>query len=284
MVRASQLTISAEELFGFLFCKEHGTEYLAMLYHAYIDDSADRNRERLIVCGAIIGNRAEWGMINGKWRNRLAQDELQYFKSSQCETLNGQFHKFREYGPEDGKKRALAVRDDLYSIITNAPIIALGVTLSVPFHRIMLSDPHKFGEIPQVPYRLAFQQVLAESAKAILLLGRGNIVTFGHDDGDDFHVLHDLYKEFKKRNPHYAAIMHDFVPLDDKVHPPVQAADVAAWVTFQHANESLSNPTPQTPKRLGNRMYKIVNWSDNPQPTVPDFTSGELPALAVYAP
>jgi hypothetical protein len=108
-----QLPMSAEELFGFLFCHEQGKEHLAMLYHAYIDDSADRKRERLVVCGAIIGNKTEWGMVNGKWRTRLAQDELDYFKSSQCETLNGQFHKFRKYGMDEGKKRALVVRDDL---------------------------------------------------------------------------------------------------------------------------------------------------------------------------
>jgi len=255
-----------------------------MLYHAYIDDSADRNQQRLVVCGAIIGNKTEWGMVNAKWKARLAQDGLDYFKSSHCESLNGQFHKFRQSGMEEGKRRALLVRDDLYAIIQNAPIIALGVTLSIPFHRTMLSDPKTFGEIPKVPYRLAFQQALAESAKAMILLGRGNIVTFGHDDGDDYPVLHDLYKEFKKRNPRYAKILADFVALDDKLHPPVQAADVAAWVTFQHANEGVSNSSPQPPKRLGNRMYKIVNWVDRPASPICRTDDEDAPAKAVYGP
>jgi hypothetical protein len=39
--------------------------------------------------------------------------------------------------------------------------MALGVTLSVPFHNVMKGDPEKFGRIPDIPYRLAFQQIIA---------------------------------------------------------------------------------------------------------------------------
>jgi hypothetical protein len=148
----------------------------------------------------------------------------------------------------------------------------------------MLADPVKFGEIPAVPYRLAFQQVLAECAKVMILLGRGNIVTFGHDDGEDFHILNGLYKEFKKRNPRYQRLMADFVPLDDKLHPPIQAADVAAYVTYKYAEAYAENPTPDNLKRLRGNMFKVVNWLDQPVPTKPDFTTEELPAKAIYVP
>jgi hypothetical protein len=150
----------------------------------------------------------------------------------------------------------------------------------------MRDDPTTFGAIPEVPYRLAFQQVLAECGKAMQLLGRGNVVTFGHDNTDDFHVLHALFKEFKKLNPRYASILADFIPLDDKSHPPVQAADVAAWVTFQRANDYVSNPSPEATKRLfGVCMYKIVNWLDSPTSQLGKrFTEDELPAKAIYAP
>jgi hypothetical protein len=257
-----------------------------VLYHAYVDDSADRNRERLIVCGAIIGKKNDWGILNGKWKDRLQRDGLEYFKSSHCETLNGQFHKFRQFGIDEGKRRALLVRDDLYAILGNAPITGLGVTLSVPFHRIMRDDPKTFGAIPEVPYRLAFQQVLAECGKAMQVLGRGNVVAFRHDDTDDFHVLHALFKEFKRLNSRYTSILADFVALDDKSHAPVQAADVAAWVTFQRANDYVSNPSPEAIKRLfGARMYKIVNWLDSPSSQLGKrFTEAELPAKAIYAP
>jgi len=157
---------------------------------------------------------------------------------------------------EDARRRANKVQDDLDNIIKTSTVSCLGVTLSVPCHQMMLADPATFGEVPSVPYRLAFQQLLAECAKAMMWLGRDRIITFGHDDGDDFSALHALYKEFKKRNPRYAKVMLDFVPLDDKVHVPIQAADVAASVTCKSALNSLDDPSESNLKRLRERMYK----------------------------
>jgi Protein of unknown function (DUF3800) len=280
----NQYIISADELFGFLFPNECGKEHIAMLYHAYIDDSADRDRERVIVAGAIIGDKQRWDFFNKRWRERLKQDGLEYFKSSQCDNLNKEFKKFlKEFGMEEGRKRAALVRDDLDKIIHASQLMVLGVALSVPFHKVMREDSAKFGEIPAVPYRLAFQQLLAECAKAMILMGRGNIVTFGHDNGNDFAALHEIYLEFKKSNRRYQRVMADFVPLDDKLHPPVQAADVAAWVTRKYAEAYAANPTYDNMKRLRSSMYKIVNWLDNPVPgKTPDFTTGESVAKAVY--
>jgi hypothetical protein len=172
-----------------------------MLFRAFIDDSADRNRERVIVSGAIIGNEQQWGFVTRKWRERLAVDEIDYFKSSHCQSLNGQFHKYRALPEGDGKKKADTLCGDLDAIIRESSLLTLGVVLPVPFFHIMKSDPAKFGALPEVPYQIAFQQVLAESAALMIHMGRNNVVTFGHDDGDDFHTLHSLYKDFKRPTP-----------------------------------------------------------------------------------
>jgi hypothetical protein len=275
-------TISAEELFGFLFPFEYGREHIAMLYQAYIDDSADQKRERVVVAGAIIGDKPRWNILNRLWKERLAQDGLKFFKSSQCESLRGEFEKFRDFGMEEGFRRAALVRDDLDLIIRNSMLTAVGVTVSVPFHKVMLQDPKRFGEIPSLPYPLVFQQILAECAKAMMLLGRGNIVTFGHDDGNDFPKLHDIFLRFKKENPRYQRVMADFVPLDDKLHPPVQAADVSAWVTRKYAEAYAADPSADNLKRMKESMYKVGNWLENPSQGTSDFTTGELAAKAVY--
>jgi hypothetical protein len=104
-------TIDAGELFDFLFCNPTGKENLAMVFHAFIDDSADRNREKAVISGAIIGRRETWNTLNKLWKERLAKDSLEYFKSSHCRTRNGQFHKFRAF--PDGAERALQVQRDL---------------------------------------------------------------------------------------------------------------------------------------------------------------------------
>jgi hypothetical protein len=65
-----------------------------------------------------------------------------------------------------------------------------------------------------------------------------------------------MYKEVKHRNPRYAKVMLDFVPLDDKVHVPIEAADVAASVTCKSALNSLDDPSQSNLKRLPEHMYK----------------------------
>jgi hypothetical protein len=55
--------------------------------------------------------------------------------------------------------------------------------------------------------------------------------------------------------------MAGFIPLDDKQHPPLQAADLAANVTCNFAKEWLENERGLTHlKRLKETMYMIGVW------------------------
>ena len=69
-----------------------------MLFDAYIDDSTDRFRKQVIVSAAVLGRKQTWDDVSRRWKGRLAADEIEYFKSSDCESLNGQFHKFANWG------------------------------------------------------------------------------------------------------------------------------------------------------------------------------------------
>ncbi len=252
-----------------------------MIFYGYMDDSADRLREKVIVSAAIMGQKDKWSALRTAWKTRLDQDGIEYFKSSHCETLNGQFHRFRELGVEEGKKRAIQVKDDLYAIVRACGVVGVGVTLSVPTHSKMLTHPDEFGVIPEVPYQLAFQQAIAECGKTMKLMGRGNIVTFAHDEGNDYPALHSLYKEFKKQNPKYAGVLGGFVPLDDKTHPEMQAADVVAYTTLDRAKSYEEGKSPEKLKALRHSIYKLVVWLDDPVP-YGDMSKPEAPAIARY--
>lgn len=52
--------------------------------------------------------------------------------------------------------------------------------------------------------------------------------------------------------------MADFVPLDDKKHPTIQAADVAASVTKRLAIQWADSPDTATLQRLRATMHKVV--------------------------
>lgn len=252
-----------------------------MLFNAYIDDSADRNRERIVLGAAIIGGPEEWRKLGNEWNARLKIDEIAYFKASHCRSLNGQFHKWRNLPDGEGKVKADKLRDDLDFIIRNSRLMTLGVVLPIPFYRTMKHAPHYFGEIPDNPYHLAFEQTIAECGKAMRLMNRNNMVSFAHDDGDDFPILHELYKLFKKhpKNRQYAHTLRDFVPLDDKTHPPVQAADLAADVVRQYAEDWAVNPSEENLRRLRSTMYKIVIWNER----MSELSNREdAPAKATY--
>jgi hypothetical protein len=70
----------------------------------------------------IIGNEKEWKPFYKPWKDRLAQDGLEYYKDSHC-TLNGQFHKFRSLPSNEGRALADKVRDDLDAIIRRMPLV-----------------------------------------------------------------------------------------------------------------------------------------------------------------
>jgi hypothetical protein len=58
-----------------------------MQYQGYIDDSADRNRERVVISAAIIGEYDNWRYLTRYWNKRLHQDGIEYFKSTHCRHL-----------------------------------------------------------------------------------------------------------------------------------------------------------------------------------------------------
>ena len=238
-------------------------------YRAYIDDSKDK---QVVVSGVIFGRTNDWRQLINPWRERLRKDGLDFFKSHDCDGLWNQFEKFRAL--ENGRQLADKVREDLDQIIHESPVVTMGVVLPVQYHKELLANPERGKKIPKSAYVLSFQQVLAECALAMKRLpGRNNIISFVHDDGTDFQLLKNVYHEFKKRNPKYAKVMSEFVPLDDKIHPELQAADVAASVTRKYALAYANDPSVENLHRLETSMYKIGMWGMR--------QSDEFPSIAI---
>jgi len=239
---------------------------MGTMYGGYIDDSADRNRERVVVSAVIIGNYRDWGYLTKQWRKRLKKAEIEYFKSSHCNHLRGQFFKFRsveQYPPPKGREAADGVRADLDKIIKKSKAVGVGVVIPIPLFRKLKSESQYSCLIPNDPYHWAVQSVWDESRKAVSKVGRENTITFAHDDGSNFHVLHDLFLAYKGKNPDAARVLRDFVPLDDKTNPPIQAADAVADVTFRYAEEWATNPTRENMRRLRGNMYKVCVWDED---------------------
>lgn len=121
-----------EHFFDLIFSDGEGL--LAMVYNAFMDDSADRLGESVVVSGIFIGDRELWSVLRREWKKRLALEGMEYFKASEYYGLRGQFQKFRsqsQYPPPTGREAAKKVFDDLESVIQRAQVISLGIVIPV---------------------------------------------------------------------------------------------------------------------------------------------------------
>jgi hypothetical protein len=251
-----------DELFDFLFDGEPEGKELGVLWRAYIDDSADRNREKVVISACLLGDSQQWREVVRPWRVKLAEYNLNYFKSSECGLLSGELVQFKSeenYPKPLGRQTADKVRDQLDEIIRNSSVCGFGVVIPIPDFNRVYAEPHYAALIASPdPYELAVQLLWDQCAKGMRELGRNHIVTFAHDDGDNYDRLRKLFRAYKANNPHSASRMADFVALDDKTHPTIQAADAAASVTQKFAVQWISDQNAATLDRLKSRMYRIV--------------------------
>jgi hypothetical protein len=249
------------DLFGILFSGQLEGKYMGTMYGGFMDDSADRNRERVVISAVLIGDFSDWKYLTKAFNKRLKQDGLEYFKSSHCNHLQRQFFKFRSLPA--GREAADSVRADLDRIIKKSKAVGVGVVIPIPLFRKMKGDPRYAPFIPNDPYEWAVQSAWNESVAAVLHVGRDSTLTLAHDSGSNFHVLHKIFLEFKAKNPIASRVLRDFVPLDDKQNPPIQAADILADVTFRYAEEWAVNPTTENMRRLRGNMHKVCIWDES---------------------
>jgi len=220
------------------------------------------------LAAALVGNRDQWLRLRVAWRKRLAIDDILYFRSAQCRHLRNQFHKYRDlakYPPPLGRQIADKLRDDLDAIIHQCELVGIGCIIPVALFQKFKLDPKYEKVVTKDAYHWAVETVWAECAEGVQRFGSGkHIVTFAHDDCSYFDTLRFLYKEYKRKNKNHAKVMGDFIPLDDKLNPSIQAADVIADVTHGVASTIQQwEPVPKVDfQRLRKRMYTIAVWDE----------------------
>jgi hypothetical protein len=255
------ISVAIEDLFDFLFDGKLVGRELAVLWRASIDDSADRDRRKAVISACLIGDCDQWRSLVRPWKAKLAETQLDYFKSSECISLSEQFRRFRSelnYPKPKGREAADKIRDELDQIIKNSEVVGIGVIVPVAAFEKIRAEAQYSALLSADPYEWAVQILWDQCTKAMEELSRNNLVTFAHDDGDNYDRLRSLFRDYKAKNPKSARRMADFVPLDDKKHPTIQAADVAASATQRLAIQYVDNPNSATLQRLRATMRKVV--------------------------
>ena len=215
-----------------------------MVYHCFLDDSKDQNQSKLMVSAGFFGTKEEWGGLRVAWKKVLKAHGLEYFKSSEYYSLTKQFAQFKtdEYPKPKGREAAQEIRSELQAVIQqHRGIRGVGISVLLEAYGRVYARPEAKGVLPGNPYEAALDSVMYETAKIIRARPGRNMVAFVHDDGDEFDGLRSAYRKFTEVNPSIAKFMGGFQPLDDKLHPPLQAADMVANYNLQLGLEGLAS-------------------------------------------
>jgi hypothetical protein len=241
--------------------------YLCMVYTCYLDDSKDQNQSKIVVSAGFYGTKDDWVKLRVAWKKRLKEDGLDYFKTSEYKSLTGEFSKFRTaaYPPPKGREKAMQIRSDLKQIFKRIPgIQGVGVVIPLDDYGRVCERPEAQDVFVADPYRRALEGVLLDAVKLIRQKSGQNVVAFVHDDDQDFDRLRQIYNEFKILNPKTAKFMAGFQSLDDKLHPPLQMADMMANLTLGVGLEWLeTGRTPSKLKEMEENIRFIGAWNEH---------------------
>jgi len=255
-------------------------DYVAMLYRSFIDDSADEKQEDVVTAGAVIAPHGEWEKIRREWNKRLRADGSAYFRSTDYYSLSKEFFRYRDldkYPKPKGSEAAKALRDDLEAILKQSSAVGIGVAIPVKLYREFLAIvPGAIGKFGEDIFYSALQTLFIECARTVrdeLPLGKNgkeNRIAFVCDDTSRAPIYSGAYADFKARNPQLAEMMLGLLHRDDKLTPPLQAADMMASLTKELAMPCLTDAVQMKKPllvssgseapRLKDTVYKIVIW------------------------
>jgi len=212
-----------EDLFDLVFPSDTETKgHLCMIYTCFLDDSKDRDQEKVAVSAGFVADKENWGRLRAIWKGVLNRRGLAYFKSSEYYSLSGEFARFRTgaYPRPTGREAAQEIRAELQAKLGECEnIFGIGIMVVLEDFNKVLSRPESDGVIPPNPYHIAFNSVMHQTANLVRSWPGRNKVAFVHDDGSDFDSLRASYQYFKEKNPKSAKMLAGFMPLDDKDHP-----------------------------------------------------------------
>ena len=159
-----------------------------------------------MVAGALMGTHRQWVDLSKDWRKRLKRDGLKYFRSTEYNSLTGEFYRYRDavkYPKPMGGDAATALRNDLDELIKKYQIVGVASVIPLAMFREVIMEEGLMSTFNPNPFSAAMQTVMRECAliaREHLSVDAGNRVAFVCDDGPSSALLSAAYAEFKNKN------------------------------------------------------------------------------------
>jgi len=198
---------------------------------AYLDDSSDGKKEQVVCAGAVVGNELNWPLLEEAWLERLKQDEIEYFRTTECKGVHGAFYKLRrKYGYSGAQAIARKLRDDLEAILLAHPWYGFGIAALVSdYLEVWNSVPDAKLFYREDPTEATFSTIFFEIAAHAQDISPEYQVAYIIDDSSYSGIIAEAFKGLKHNHPNLPIAR--LAPLDDKKTPALQMADLFANIT-----------------------------------------------------
>lgn len=229
----------------------------------YIDDSADAKKQVVFSVGAFVGKPDDWFEVQRRWGKRLELEGLDYFRTYECVNLEGEFQRklVDRHGLTTARVIADALLADLKNIIATSPLYAFCLGVLMDDYNFVASEPDGAIVLNKDPYIYAHHEIIG----GVLLEARKfpyqEYIAFLYDEHSKAQLLQNSWASFKEANPNWAKSAGTLEPLDDKVHIPIQVADLLAHTTTRTFLAFRSDPQAAKDKLkgwLGNNLIEAA--------------------------
>jgi hypothetical protein len=194
---------------------------------AYLDESADKQKKVVLCVGGIVAADPFLQGIQDSWKKRLELENVPYFRYSDCKGLHGSFFHFRKRHGASGYDRAEKLMRDLEDILLSTSWIGFGMGVIIQEYKKVISEFPGLSTIYlEDPNESAYGQMMYEIARAVRKNAPGHQVAYLVDESSDYPKIAGAFRATKINHPIVGRTMTTVSPLNDKVVPSLQMADL----------------------------------------------------------
>lgn len=254
----------AGELASVLFWPRQGKVCVLTFW---MDDSADKKRERIFVVAGFMGRAEVVWEAERHWKARVESDGLDYFRTTDCNNLTGEFEKLVQ---AHGRDRAREIADnliaDLWPIVKSASLLGFCFLGPMSDYNAVQTEPYSEYVFEKDPYIQAHQHLIYHVAAWVC--DREELhepVAFVFDEHNKAAALVGRWDKLKEDSPCAAPCMGSLAPLSDRQSPAIQMGDLLANTAKRAFEDRLHDPTSAVAelKRIcGQNLTWVGAWNE----------------------
>jgi hypothetical protein len=233
----------------------------------YMDDSADKRREKIFVVGGFLGQSDVWFEAERHWKARVNLDGLDYFRTTEAISLTGEFEKLRmKYGLDKGRDMRDELVSDLWRIVKSVNLLGFCFLGPMPAFNEVLDEPYSEYVFERDPYVQAHLTMIHHVAAWVCEnVTPPEPVAFVFDQTNKAASIQSRWTEHKSNFPLESPCMGTLAPLDDRQSPAVQMGDLIANTAKRAFEDKMHDPNSALEtlkKSCGQNLTWVGGWNE----------------------